>query len=66
MAKFQQSYSFSNGEIEEREGELFITEINKEEVSVFNLSETLRKFIGTSGVKLSIKTEDTLDSGVID
>lgn len=54
MAKLQEKYSFSKANITLENGKYIITEFDKDETNVYNLTDILNKFLDKDGVMLSI------------
>lgn len=55
MAKECKSLGFCKATITEENGSFIITEYNKDDTNVYNLSEKLREWINVDGVSLNIK-----------
>lgn len=54
MAKVQKKYSFSKANITLENGKYIITEFDKDETNVYNLTDILNEFLDKDGVVLSI------------
>lgn len=54
MAKIQHKYSFSNAVITKEKGNYVITEYDKDDTRMYDLSDTLDKFLDQDGVSLVI------------
>lgn len=54
MAKLQKKYSFSKANITLENGKYIISEVGKDEIVEYNLSDILSEFLDKDGVVLSI------------
>lgn len=54
MAKVQKKYSFSKANITLENGKYIITEFDKDDTNVYNLTDILNEFLDKDGVVLSI------------
>lgn len=62
MAKENKSITFSKAVITEEDGIFYITEYNKDDTKVYNLSEQLREWIGIESLSLGIKRDREVPS----
>lgn len=54
MAKVQKKYSFSKASITLENGKYIISEVGKDDIIEYNLSDILNEFLDKDGVVLSI------------
>lgn len=54
MAKVQKKYLFSKANVTLENGKYIITEFDKDETNVYNLTDILNEFLDKDGVVLSI------------
>lgn len=54
MAKVQKKYSFSKANITLENGKYIITEFDKDDTNVYNLTDILNEFLDKDGVVISI------------
>ena len=63
MGKFSKRYSFKNGEISKDEsGRYILTEVNKDDCEMFDLTSLIDEMIGITGITLSFGSEDIVPS----
>lgn len=63
MAKNVTTISFSKATLSKNEiNEFIITEISKDSIKDYNLSEILNKMIGIDGLSLNIEIDDQIES----
>lgn len=61
MAKLQKKYSFKNGILDiDDEGNMILTEVNKDDREIFNLTSLLKEVKGTEGLSLSFGFDDVV------
>ena len=64
MAKFSKSISFKNAEIDYEND--IITETLKDEIKTYKLSKILQEWDSLSGINITFKKDDELDSDDVD
>ena len=60
MAKVQKKYSFSKANITVENGKYMISEIEKDGISVYNLTDILNEFLDKDGVVLTVGIDTEL------